>query len=102
MIDIDHIFGKIRPRDSTIIYNDEDIDFRPFAFVLNVKQLIKADSIEIAPGYTLRRAQESEIDYIKGFLKERFGTESNTTIWENRPTASGKQPKLPRDSGVIS
>ncbi len=44
----------------------------------------------------LRRAQKSGIDYIKEFLKERFGTVSSTEIWETRPTKSGKQPKLPK------
>lgn len=97
MIDINQIFRNSRPGSSTTIYNDDDIDFRPFAFVLNVKELIDSDCVEVAPGYTLRRAQESEISYIKEFLKNRFGTESSyTTIWENQPTASGKQRKLPK------
>jgi hypothetical protein len=96
MIDIEQIFRNTRPGDCRIIYNNKDIDFRPFAFVLNVKQLIEEERIEIAPGYMLRRAQKSEIDYIKEFLKERFGTESRTAIRQNRPIASGKEPKLPK------
>lgn len=97
MIDIDQIFGNSRPGSNTTIYNNDDIEFRPFAFVLNVKELIDSDHVEVAPGYTLRRAQESEISYIKEFLKNRFGTESGyTTIWENQPTVSGEQCNLPK------
>ena len=98
MIDIDQIFGNSRPGSNTTIYNNDDIEFRPFAFVLNVKELIDSDHVEVAPGYTLRRAQESEISYIKEFLKNRFGTESGyTTIWENQPNSvSGEQCNLPK------
>jgi hypothetical protein len=96
MIDIDQVFSNIRRGSAAIFYNNEEIDFRPFAFVLNVKQLVDADCIEIAPGYTLRRAQKSEIDYIKGFISKEFGRGSSTAIWETQSTASGKQPKLPK------
>jgi hypothetical protein len=96
MIGIEQIVRNGRTGDGSIIYLSEDIDFRPFAFVLNVKQLIDEERIEIAPGYMLRRAQKSEIGYIKEFLKKRFGTESSTAIWENRPIASGEEPKLPK------
>lgn len=96
MINIDQIFDKERRASSVIIYNDAEVEFRPFAFVLNVKGLIGANCIDLAAGYTLRRAVDSEIDYIKDFLKSKFGTEANTAIWENRAVASGKEPKLPK------
>jgi hypothetical protein len=96
MINIDQVFDKKRRAGSVIIYNNVEIKFRPFAFVLNVKGLIGADCIDLATGYTLRRALNSEIGYIKDFLKSKFGTEVNTAIWENRTVASGKEPKLPK------
>lgn len=96
MIEIDQVFGNMRRGSGVIFYNNDEVDFRPFAFVLNVKELIDADRIEIAPGCTLRRAQKSEIVYIKEFIAKEFGKASNLAIWETQPTASGKQPKLPK------
>ncbi len=97
MIDIDKVARNGRPGDCSIIYNNEDIDFRPFAFVLNVRQLVGAKRVEIAPGYVLRCAQKSEVGYIKKFLKETFGEGSSVAIWENQPTKSGKESKLPKN-----
>ena len=96
MLKIDQVFDKERRASSVIIYNSAEIEFRPFAFVLNVKGLIGADGIDLATGYTLRKASDSEIDFIKGFLASKFGTEVGTATWENRPVASGKEPKLPK------
>jgi hypothetical protein len=95
MIDLEQIFGKKRRGNSFIVYNNDEIDFRPFAFVLNVRELVNTDSVAIAPGYTLRKAQNTEIEYIKDFLKEN-GTRYGTGIWEEKPIASGKVPKLPK------
>jgi len=96
MLDIDQIFRGIRRGSGVFLYNNEEIDFRPFAFVLNVKKLIDDSPIELAPGYTLRRARELEVEYIKEFITKEFGRGSSTAIWETRPTASGKQPRLPK------
>jgi len=68
MINIEQVFGKKRRGNSVIVYNNDEIDFRPFAFVLNVKELVNTDSVAIAPGYTLRKAQKTEIEYIKEFI----------------------------------
>lgn len=95
MIDLEQAFGKKRRGNSVIVYNSHEIDFRPFAFVLNVKELVNTDSVAIAPGYTLRKAQKTEIEYIKEFLKEN-GTRYDTGIWEDKPIASGRVPKLPK------
>jgi hypothetical protein len=38
--------------------------------VLNVKKLLNKDSVAIAPGYILRKAHKTEIDFIREFLKE--------------------------------
>jgi hypothetical protein len=64
--------------------------------VLNVKKLVHDAPIEIAKGYILRRADNSEIAYIKEFIPETFGGKSNIPIWETEPKKSGKQPKLPK------
>jgi hypothetical protein len=96
MMNIDQIFGGMRRGSGIFLYNNEEIDFRPFAFVLNVKNLIDDSPIELAPDCTLRRAQKSEVEYIKEFITKEFGRASSTAIWETRPTASGKQAKLPK------
>jgi hypothetical protein len=95
MIDLEQAFGKKRRENSVIVYNNDEIDFRSFAFVVNVKELVNTDSVAIAPGYTLRKAHKTEIEYIKEFLKEN-GTRYGTGVWEDKPTASGKVPKLPK------
>jgi hypothetical protein len=95
MIDLDQALGKKRRGNSVIVYNTNEIDFRPFAFVLNVKELVNTNSVAIAPGYTLRKAQNTEIEYIKEFLKEN-GAPYGTGIWEDKSIASGKIPKLPK------
>ena len=46
MIDLEQAFGKKRRGNSVIVYNNDEIDFRPFAFVLNVKELVNTDSVE--------------------------------------------------------
>jgi hypothetical protein len=96
MVDIKQIFAGKQRGASSIIYNTDDIDFSPFAFVLNVKQLVDTDHIEIAPGYTLRQARESETEYIKEFLLGKFGEIASMGVWESRPTSSGKQQNLPK------
>ena len=95
MIDLEQALGKKRPGNNVTIYNSDEIDFRPFAFVLNVKELFNTESVAIAPGCTLRKAHNAEIEYIKKFLKEN-GTHYGTGIWEDKPVASGKIPKLPK------
>jgi hypothetical protein len=95
MIDLEQAFGKKRRGNSVTVYNNHEIDFRPFAFVLNVKELVNIDSVAIAPGYTLRKAHKTEIEYIKEFLKEN-GTRYGTGIWEDKPNTSGKVRKLPK------
>jgi hypothetical protein len=40
MIDLEQVLGKKRRGNSVIVYNNDEIDFRPFAFVLNVKELV--------------------------------------------------------------
>src|SRR5579859_2937895 len=95
MINLEQVFGKKRRGNSVIVYNTDEINFRPFAFVLNVRELVGADSVAIAPGYTLRKAQKREIDFTKEFLKEN-GTRYVTGIWEDKPVASGKVPELPK------
>jgi hypothetical protein len=96
MIGIDQFLANVQRGRTVILYNSKDTDFRSFAFVLNVKRLIDADRIEIASGYVLRQAQKSEVEYIGEFLTSQFGRKSDAAIWETRPTAPGKQPKLPR------
>jgi hypothetical protein len=49
MIDLEQAFGKKRRGNSVTVYNNHEIDFRPFAFVLNVKKLVNIDSVAIAP-----------------------------------------------------
>lgn len=71
MIDIEDLFKGIKQSD-LIIYNDDRIEFQPFAFVLNVRELVGTNSIELAQGYTLRRALKSEVEYIKEFLTKTF------------------------------
>ena len=63
--------------------------------MLNVKELVNKDSVAIAPGYILRKAHKTEIDFIKEFLKEN-GTRYGTGNWEDKPIPSGKVPKLPK------
>src|ERR1700677_3982139 len=77
MIDLEQVLGKERRGNRVIVYNNDEIDFRPFAFVLNVKELVNKDSVAIAPGYILRKAHKAEIDFIKEFLKEN-GTRYST------------------------
>lgn len=91
MIDLEQTFGKKRRGNSVIVYNNDEINFRPFAFVLNVKELVNTDSVAIAPGYTLRKAQKTEIEYIKEFLKEN-GTRYGTGIWEDKWSARSFVP----------
>ena len=62
MIGIEQAFRNTRSGSVVSVYNTEEINFRPFAFVLNVKNLSDDSHVELAPGYTLRRAQESEIE----------------------------------------
>ena len=40
MVTLDEIFGGIRRGSSVTIHSGEEIDFQPFAFVLNVKKLV--------------------------------------------------------------
>ncbi|HEY5212145.1 MAG TPA: hypothetical protein VIJ38_03895 [Acidobacteriaceae bacterium] len=37
----------------------------PFAFVLNISELVGRDAVEIIPGRIMRRANEAEIKFIK-------------------------------------
>jgi hypothetical protein len=60
MIDLEQVLGKERRGNSVIVYNNDEIDFRPFAFVLNVKELVNKDSVAIAPGYILKGAQSRD------------------------------------------
>lgn len=95
MIAIEHVFGKRRLGNSVIVYNTDETAFKPFAFVLNVKELLGTTSIVVAPGCLLRKATATEVTFIKEFLKEhafRFGT----AVWETAPVRSGKVPKLPK------
>jgi hypothetical protein len=96
MIDFEQALRNTRRGSAVIVYNSQEINFRPFTFVLNVKQLIDTDLIEIAQGYTLRRAQKSEIEYIRQFITKEFGRASSASIWETRPITSGRLPKLPK------
>lgn len=96
MFDLAKVFNRKKAGSSSIIYNDDQIDFRPYAFVLNVKELVHESLVEVAPGYTLRRAQDAEIAYIKEFITEHSARSLSTSIWETRPVASGKLPKLPK------
>jgi hypothetical protein len=73
MIDIERMFGDKRRSNSVTIYDMIRLNFRPFAFVLNVKKLVHDAPIELAKGYILRRADDSEIAYIKEFMTEIFG-----------------------------
>jgi len=95
MIDLEQVFARKRRGKNVTVYNTDEIDFKPFAFVLNVKELVKTHSVAIAPGYILRKAHETEIKYIKEFLKEN-GTRYGTAIWEDKPVVSGKVRKLPK------
>jgi hypothetical protein len=95
MIDLEQVFAKKRRGNNVTVYNTDEIDFKPFAFVLNVKELVKTHSVAIAPGYILRKAHETEIKFIKEFLTEN-GTRYGTAIWEDKPVVSGKVRKLPK------
>ncbi len=95
MIDLEQVLGKKRRGNSVIVYNTDEIDFRPFAFVLNVKELVNTNSVAIAPGYTLRKAHKTETEYIKAFLKEN-GPRYGAGIWEDKPVVSGKVSKFPK------
>ena len=95
MIDLEQVFAKKRRGNSIIVDNTDEIDFRPFAFVLNVKELVNTDSVAIAPGCTLRKAYKTETEYIKEFLKEN-GPRYGTATWEDKPVASGKVSKFPK------
>ena len=46
MIDLEQVLGKKRCGNSVIACNNDEIDFRPFAFVLNVKELVNTDSVK--------------------------------------------------------
>ena len=50
MIGIEQVFRNTRPGSVVSVYNSEEIDFRPFAFVLNIKKLIADSPIELTPG----------------------------------------------------
>lgn len=96
MINLEHVLVRKRRGNSVIVYNNDESEFTPFAFVLNVKDLAQADSVTIAPGYFLRKAREAEIKYIKKFLDE-YGTSDCTQIWEKKPPLSGKFLELPKN-----
>ena len=102
MIGIEQVFSSTRPGRGSIVYNSEEIDFRPFAFVLNVKRLIPDSPIELAPGYTLRRAQESEIQYIKEFITKELKERRVRRFGKLARPHRASSPNFPRRSGDIS
>jgi hypothetical protein len=96
MLKLDQIFDRTRRLSSVVIYNNDETDFRPFLFVLNVKGLTDGRSFEIAPGYILRKANADEIKYIKEFLTKEFSNGFRTSLWENDLNDLGKSVDLPK------
>lgn len=85
-------------RRSISVFGDrEGIPEKPFAFVLNVGKLVGADSIDVGPGYTLRRANSCEIEFIKKSLRGLFGGTFGTSPWESRaPRRGTKHIDIPK------
>jgi len=97
MLDLDTLFEITRVGGAFVVSPTEKTEFTPFAFVLNVKGLKGGRAVELAPGYTLRRAEKSEVDFIREFIAKDLG-DANHGIWETRPPKSGAKPvKLPRN-----
>ena len=69
----------------------------PFAFVLNISELVGRDAVEIIPGRIMRRANEAEIKFIKEVLESSFRNYAGGGLWETRKpkSGSGKFLKLP-------
>ena len=44
----------------------------PFAFVLNISEIVGCDAVEIIPGRIMRRANEAEVKFIKELLGSSF------------------------------
>jgi hypothetical protein len=99
---LDQILGGMRRGSGVFFYNSDEINFQPFAFVLNVKELVGVDRIEIAAGYTLRRAQKTEIEYIKEFISKEFGRGASTTTGKPGQRHRANSPTSPRSCGVIT
>jgi hypothetical protein len=57
MIDLEQVLGKKRCGNSVIVYNNDEIDFRPFAFVLNVKELVNTREVRGQHTYTQKMPQ---------------------------------------------
>lgn len=69
----------------------------PFAFVLNISELVGCDAVEIIPGRIMRRANEAEVKFIKELLDSSFRNYAGGDLWETcKPkSGSGKFLKLP-------
>lgn len=69
----------------------------PFAFVLNISEIVGCDAVEIIPGRIMRRANEAEVKFIKELLGSSFRNYASGDLWETRKpkSGSGKFLKLP-------
>jgi hypothetical protein len=78
-------------------YNPKNITLKPFAFVLNVSKLMASSGVEIAPGHTLRRATNEEMQFIKDMITSLFAHHFGAGLWETRQpkSGSGKYVRLP-------
>ena len=74
MIDLEQAFGKKRRGNSVIVYNNDEITFRPFAFVLNVRELVNTDSVAIAPGLHPAKGAENRNRVHQGVPKRKWNT----------------------------
>jgi hypothetical protein len=84
-------------RSISVFADRKGLPEKPFAFALNVARLVGADSIEVGPGYTLRRANPCEIDFIKKSLRDLFGQTFGISPWERRtPRRGTKLIDLPK------
>jgi hypothetical protein len=87
MLDLNTIFKKQTPGKVVSVYND-DVKLKPFAFVLNISELLVGPTVEIAPGHTLRKANTEEVKFIKETINNLFGKHFSE-IWEERRPKSG-------------
>jgi hypothetical protein len=89
MFSFQSLLENDRRRSISVFGDREGVPEKPFAFALNVGKLVGADSINVGPGYTLRRANSCEIEFIKKSLRGLFGGTFGTSPWESRAPRKG-------------
>jgi hypothetical protein len=99
MLTSDDLVGAQRTGTVVSVFRRDQIP-PPFAFVLNVSELANDSSVEIAPGYIIRRANAAQIKFIKRTLGGLFGKYFGGELWQTRipESGEGKLVRLPPKS----